>query len=255
MSADPTKPFKFSITSTATGMRPLGNPTEVALLTMSSREIAELTEKDHKHVIRDIRAMLDELSKDGPDLGHVREDKDARGYTSMFYLERELTDTLLTGYSVVLRRKVIARWHELEADVLFRIPQTFAQALRIAAEQAEQIEAQDAQLAVAAPKVQFVDSYVTSTGNKGFREVCKLLKANEREFSAWLDSSGITYRLACERTAYQCHVDAGRFVTKAGTSNDTGHAYNQLKFTPKGVAWVAGEWAKCHVLAQIEGAV
>ena len=85
-------------------------------LTMSSLEISELTGKRHDHVIRDIRAMLDAL-KDAPDLGHVREDKDARGYTAMFHLDRELTDTLLTGYSVPMRRKVVARWHELEAKV------------------------------------------------------------------------------------------------------------------------------------------
>lgn len=90
-------------------------------LTMSSREIAELTGKRHDHVIRDIRAMLDAL-KDAPNLGDasvcedVREDKDARGYTSAFHLNRELTDTLLTGYSIPLRRRVIARWHELEAQ-------------------------------------------------------------------------------------------------------------------------------------------
>ena len=83
--------------------------------TMSSREIAELTGKQHKDVIRDIRVMLDALQKDGADLRHVREDKDARGYTAMFHLDRELTDTLLTGYSVPMRRKVVARWHELEA--------------------------------------------------------------------------------------------------------------------------------------------
>ena len=252
MSADPIKPLK--VITTSTGMEALGNRAEVVLLTMSSREIAELTGKDHKHVIRDIRVLLDELAKDGPDLAHVREDKDARGYTSMFYLDRELTDTLLTGYSVVLRRKVIARWHELEAGVPLRVPQTFAQALRIAAEQAEQIEVQAAQLAVAAPKVQFFDNYVTSTRNKSFRQVCKLLGAKEREFSAWLDSSGITYRLARERTVYQCHIDAGRFVIKAAISSNTGHAYSQLMFTPKGVAWIAGECAKHHVLAQIESA-
>ena len=84
--------------------------------TMSSLEISELTGKRHDHVIRDIRAMLDAL-KDAPDLGHVREDKDARGYTAMFHLDRELTDTLLTGYSIPLRRKVVARWHELESQV------------------------------------------------------------------------------------------------------------------------------------------
>jgi hypothetical protein len=59
---------------------------------------------------RDIRAMLDELVNDGSDLSHPQEDKDARGYTTCFYLNRELTDTLLTGYSAVARRKVIQRW-------------------------------------------------------------------------------------------------------------------------------------------------
>lgn len=82
-------------------------------VTMSSREIAELTGKQHKHVIRDIRAMLDALA-DGPDLGHVHEDRDGRGYTTCFHLDKELTETLVTGYSIPLRHKVIKRLHELE---------------------------------------------------------------------------------------------------------------------------------------------
>lgn len=98
--------------------------TSIALIqntpaTMSSREIAELTGKDHKNVIRDIRTMLEELdAEDGSVLSHVQEDKDARGYTAAFHLSREMTDTLLTGYSTPLRRKVIARWHELEQSHL-----------------------------------------------------------------------------------------------------------------------------------------
>lgn len=107
-----------------------------AVLTMSSREIADLTGKDHKNVIRDIRSMLDDLAGDGSDLSHVREDKDARGYTAAFHLDRELTDTLLTGYSAVLRRKVIARWHELEGGA-HAVPQTLPEALRLAADLAE----------------------------------------------------------------------------------------------------------------------
>lgn len=83
---------------------------------MSSREIAELTGKQHKHVIRDIRGMLDDLENDGPVLGHL-EKKDSRGYTTAFHLDRELTETLITGYSVQLRHKVIKRLHELEGKV------------------------------------------------------------------------------------------------------------------------------------------
>ena len=109
--------------------------TLVTPLEMSSLEITELTGKEHKHVIRDIRTMLDELEKDGPNLDHekdgpdldhlpdgpelnhlqgYREDKDERGYTACFYLNKELTYTLLTGYSVTLRNKVVKRWMALE---------------------------------------------------------------------------------------------------------------------------------------------
>ncbi|WP_445673859.1 Rha family transcriptional regulator [Pseudomonas ceruminis] len=111
-------------------------------VTMSSSEIAELTEKQHKHVIRDIRDMLEALSKDGPVLDHVREDIDARGYTENFHLNRELTETLITGYSIPLRHKVIRRLHELERQVsqqsVFEVPRTRADALRLAADLEEQ---------------------------------------------------------------------------------------------------------------------
>jgi len=211
-------------------------------LTMSSREIADLTGKELGHVNRDIRAMLDGL-QDDPELEHVCEDQDGRGYTTAFHLGRELTYTLLAGYSVVLRRRVIARWQELEAQQSPKLPQTMAQALRLAAEQAEQLEAQQEQLALAAPKVAFVDRYVAATsGEKGFREVCKLLGANEHEFSEFLARAKIMYRLAGKMTPHAERLAAGRFKVKTGTAPRNEHAYAQAKFTPKGVEWIAGLW-------------
>ena len=212
-------------------------------LTMSSRELAELTGKELGHVNRDIRAMLDSL-QDDPELEHVREDQDGRGYTTAFHLGRELTYTLLAGYSVALRRRVIARWQELEAQQMPKLPQTMAQALRLAAEQAEQIDAQQEQLALAAPKVEYVDRYVAANGSMGFRQVAKLLQANEHEFRSWLQDAKIMYRLANEWTAYQNHIEAGRFVVRAGVATANEHAFNTTKFTPKGVEWVAGLWGR-----------
>lgn len=108
--------------------------------TMSSREIAELTGKPHKNVIRDIRVMIDELEKDGSKLSH-QEKIDSRGYTAEFHLSRELTEILITGYSIPLRAKVIRRLHELEQkDAGPAIPSNFADALRLAADQQEQIQ-------------------------------------------------------------------------------------------------------------------
>ncbi len=236
-------------------MRALPQPmTRGAALTMSSREIAELTGKDLSHVNRDIRAMLDTL-KDDPELDHVREDKDGRGYTTAFHLGRELTYTLLSGYSLPLRRRVVARWQELEAGAVPAVPRTMAQALRLAAEQAERIEQQQAQLEAAAPKVEFVDRYVAAkSGERGFREVCKLLRANEHEFSEFLIARQVMYRLAGKMTPHAQHLDAGRFVVRTGTAPRNEHAYAQTKFTPKGVEWIAGLWGQHQARKAQEGA-
>ena len=226
-------------------------------VTMSSSEIAELTGKLHKNVIRDIREMLDELQKDGSDLSHVQETKDSRGYTTLFELDKELTETLLTGYSIPLRHKVIRRLNELQAKldgprVLAMLPDFSnpAAAARAWAEQFELQQAANQALIEAAPKIAFVERYVESTGLKGFRQVAKLLKANESRLREFLLDKKIMYRMGGEWQAYQPHIDAGRFEVKAGTS-DSGHAYNQSKFTPKGVNWIAGLWAQ-HNLKGVE---
>ena len=85
---------------------------------MSTKEIAELTGKEHFHVMRDARDMINELLQynDHPVLDDKQYQilKDVRGYNSEILLDKELTETLITGYSVVLRHKVIRRLHELE---------------------------------------------------------------------------------------------------------------------------------------------
>ena len=219
-------------------------------VTMSSSVIADLTGKLHKNVIRDIREMLDELQKDGSDLSHVCEIKDGRGYTTLFELDKELTETLLTGYSIPLRHKVIRRLNELQAkldgpQIIATLPDFSnpAAAARAWAEQFELQQAASQALIEAAPKIAFVEKYVDSTGLKGFRQTAKLLKANESRFREFLIDKKIMYRMGGEWLAYQPHIDAGRFEVRAGTT-DGGHAFNQSKFTPKGVNWVAGLWAQ-----------
>lgn len=130
------------------------------------------------------------------------------------------------------------------------LPQTFADALRLAADQHDIITAQAAQLEAAAPAVEFVERYADSTGTKGFRQVAKLLKANENEFREFLLDEKILYRLGRELTPHAQHIDAGRFEVKAGTAQNSGHAFNSTRFTPKGVTWVAGEWGKWKVRQQ-----
>jgi len=227
------------------------------VLTMSSREIAELTGKRHADVMRDIRTMMEALQQNA-DLRSVCKSSTYVGENDQSYpqyeLDKDTSLTLLLGYDVVARMKVVKRWQQLEAQAAPAVPRTMSQALRLAAEQAEQIELQQAALALAAPKAEYVDRYVAANGAKGFRQVAKLLGANEHAFRAWLQDEKIMYRLGGEWTAHQCHIDAGRFVVKTGVAQANEHAFNTTKFTPKGVNWVAGLWGQHQARLAQEGA-
>ncbi|EFU6040826.1 TPA: phage antirepressor KilAC domain-containing protein [Citrobacter freundii] len=142
--------------------------------------------------------------------------------------------------SKAVRRTVLAKLKEKESPLL---PQTLPEALRLAADLAEEKIQLENQLAIAAPKAQFVDSYVNASGSLGFREACKLLHIKENAFRQFLIESEIMYLLAGKLTPYAQHIDAGRFTVKTGENQNNGHAFTQNKFTPKGIQWIAGLWA------------
>ena len=80
---------------------------------MSSLEIAELTGKEHFHVLRDTRLMLAELGEDASRFGGMSTDKYGRPLP-IFLLDKHLSITLVSGYSVEIRSRIIKRWMELE---------------------------------------------------------------------------------------------------------------------------------------------
>lgn len=219
-----------------------------ATVTMTSREIADLTGKELSHIHRDIRVMLDELKKDDPDLNHPREDKDSRGYTTCFYLSRELTETLLTGYSVSARLKVIRRWHELEESKVPALPnfsdpvaaaRAWADQVEKTQQQAVELQTKQLLLEQQQPAVDFMGDYVGADGLFRFRDVTKLTGVNERVFRQFLVDNRIMYELNGRWVAFQPHIDAGRFCVKTGVNRSNGHAFNDHMFTAKGIAWVA----------------
>ena len=182
--------------------------------TMSSREIAELTGKRHDHVIRDIRFMVESL-KDSPEMGHLKEDHDARGYTSAFHLDRTLTDILLTGYSIPLRAKVIKRWHELEVkQIKPTIPQTYAQALLEAGRLALELELKEKELEVAKQKVEFVDKFVERGTNRNVTSVAKELGVTAIKLGKWLRAKGYMNKATDKQVWNKEFIDKGYGVQK-----------------------------------------
>lgn len=104
------------------------------ITSMSSIEIADLTNKKHSNVLRDIRVMLSELydlkqdsnlnpesdqnSKMDPfDIEGVNITYADNGMTKQITLEKHHTLVLITGYSAVLRDIVLKRWQYLEEQL------------------------------------------------------------------------------------------------------------------------------------------
>ena len=191
--------------------------------TMSSKEIAELTGKMHKNVIRDVRNMLDELQDDGSVLSRVLEEKDGKGNTVCFKLNKELSITLVAGYSASMRLAIVRRWQELEVkekqNILmlpnFTDPAEAAMAWALQYKE-KQIALQ--QLEVAKPKVEFVDKYVERGSLKTLTDVAKELGVSGKVLGKWLRAEGWAWKRTDKLVWVQEFTDKGYGETKHFTS-------------------------------------
>ncbi|WP_066017837.1 Rha family transcriptional regulator [Endozoicomonas atrinae] len=82
--------------------------------TMSSRQIAEATKKNHADVIRDIKNMCAQLNWNVSKYAGIYCDARNRQQTE-YNLPRYECEVLITGYDVKRRAAVIKRWHDLES--------------------------------------------------------------------------------------------------------------------------------------------
>lgn len=152
--------------------------------TMSSLEIAELTGKRHDAILRDIRNLLNQ----GVDAHNFVEtsytDKSNR-QSPCFNLTKKGCLILASGYDAKLREKIINRWEELESEKRnggFQVPQSFAEALQLAADQAKQIEERqkqieqkEAKIAKLQPKADFAEAAFKAEGKVDIGQAAKIL--------------------------------------------------------------------------------
>ncbi|MGQ7957659.1 phage antirepressor KilAC domain-containing protein [Pseudomonas sp. SP16.1] len=221
-------------------------PTSDNPVTMSTREIAALTGKQHKDVIRDVRVMREALAKDGADLRHLLEHKDARGYTAEFLLDRPLTETLLTGYSIPLRHRVILRLAELEQRTAPpSIPRTLPEALRLAADLAEQNNRLQVAVSEQAPKVEALARIAEAGGSMCLTDAAKHLGVQRCRLIEWMRANRWIYRRegSMRLLAYQPRLAAGLLdhkVSIIGREDDGAERLaSQVRVTAKGLALLA----------------
>lgn len=209
--------------------------------TMSSKEIADMTGKEHYNVLADIRNMFEQLQIDSTEFSGQY--KDSTGRTlPCFNLNKDLSICLVSGYNVQLRMAIIKRWNELEAQVQqqFAVPTTFSQALLLAAqleEQKEQLALQVAQqqqvIEVIQPKADVYDIISNSENTYTIRVAAKLLKIRPKDLTDWLlankwmyGKSAASYRPSAQHDRNHLKLVASQYGT-------------QVRVTGKGLVWIA----------------
>ncbi|MCY4781466.1 phage antirepressor KilAC domain-containing protein [Sphingobacterium sp. UT-1RO-CII-1] len=197
--------------------------------TMSSREIAELTGKNHQHVLRDIQVLNDNyeklsLSKVGQSTYKADNGQQYRQYE----LTKMQTIDLMTGYNIELRIKINRRWEELENKDQFQVPSSMSEALRLAANQAEQIEQQQKQLDEQKPKVVFADSVTQAFNSILIRELAVILAQNgidigEKRLFEYLRNNGFLIKREGKdkNTPTQKSIELGLFTIAERTFNNS----------------------------------
>lgn len=201
--------------------------------TMSSIEIAELTGKDHKHVMRDIRVLLDQgvhQSNFGlmfriTKLGNGAERKDP-----YYELTKKGCLILASGYDAKLRERIIDRWEELENEKRnggFQVPTSFKEALLLAAHQQELIEQQqvlieqkdaeitekDGTIKVLTPKGETYDAIMSSQGLVTINMIAAFLGISAKKLNQLLCQWGVQYKQS------KCYFLTSKYRSKGYTKH------------------------------------
>lgn len=189
------------------------------VITMSSREIAELTGKQHKEVLRDVRNMLKSLGIESAQFCADYMDDKGRTYPC-FNLPKRETLILVSGYSIELRARIIDRWQELEAAKReISVPHDYLSALKalVVSEEAKQAALDKAKelettLALDKPYSELAKA-ITGQATMVRRDWLALMKddsgvnVKERDLTDFLIEQGYCYRdqLSRELRAYAQH--------------------------------------------------
>lgn len=228
------------------------NMTALTNPVMSSLEIAELTGKEHKNVMADIRRMLVEIQS----AEKLADYKDGLRRTQpCLLLDKEETICLVSGYSAALRIRIIRRWQELEQQAhqpAMMIPQTLPEALRLAAELAEQKMELERKVALDAPAVAFAKQIASVEKGITLSAFAKAVGLGSTKLFAMLRERKILMSCRGERwnLPMQEFVDRGYFATRESTFDSNGE--KRISFTPlitgKGQQWLVERLIRDGVL-------
>lgn len=224
-----------------------------------SRDVARFFDKQHKHVLAAIRDLHCSPAFREPNFRPFKI-KDLQGeITSHVLMTRDGFMFLAMGFTGAqagsLKEAFLARFNAMEAELAARatptipaLPQTFAEALQLAADNQRQVE-QAAQIAALTPRSEALAAIADAEGLSNVTVTAKTLQVPPGELWTYLRRERWVYKRDRDGidVAMQTKIDAG-YLTHKTVPVDIGQgrtwAKPQIMVTPKGLTVLATRLGK-----------
>ena len=199
---------------------------------ITSLDISELVQSRHDDTKRSTMRLVDRGVIACPPLAVVQKEANNRTYNVEVYIfsgEQGKLDsiTLVAQLCPEFTAALVKRWYELENQNAVQLPQTFAEALQLAADQARQLE-------LAAPKISHYDTVVEKSHLLTATQVAAKLRMSAVALNKILDEFRVY-----NKTHKRSRVFNTWFEDQGlGELKQTSTGHSQPMFTTKGEAWV-----------------
>lgn len=225
-----------------------GNPVTTSLI------VAEMFEKNHRDVLESIRGIITTAENSAVlKMFYESTYKNSQNKNQpMFIMNRDGFSLLVMGFTgekaLKFKIRFIEAFNAMEQKLRSSapsIPQSFAEALELAAHQARELEAKDKQLAIQAPKVSFADRVIDSGNLVDIGQAAKLLKLpfGRNTFFRKLSEDGILFKGRNEPK--QEYIERGYFELREQPIPRNNHPsllVTKVLVTQSGLFWLSRKY-------------
>ena len=245
--------------------------------TITSIEIAELAGREHKSVMRSIREMEEGWvkicgCKFALTSREVQQPNGGTREVPCYELTKRECLYIATKFNDEARAKLIIRWEELETKERtggFVVPQTFSQALMLAAKQQEQIEEQRAALAqqgeeivklsnevmTMKPKATYYDLILNNPSTVTITQIAQDYGMSAKKFNQILCDFRIQHKVNKQWILYADNINKGYVQSKPTNiplPNGTEKVVYNTEWTQKGRIFLYEKLKQAGILPMIE---
>lgn len=227
-----------------------GNPV------IDSREVAKMTGKQHFNLMRDIQKYVSDIEHNSNlnsatfFIPSTYTDKQNRVRACYLLTQQgcEFVANKMTGKKGNLfTAQYVQTFNQmkLQQQTQFQIPQTYSEALRLAADQQEELEK-------ARPKVEYFDNQMQNPGLMTATEIAKDYGWHARELNAKLHELGVIFKQGKHWVLYQKYAGKGYAQYEPFPFDENRQVRNNLKWTQRGKKFIYDLLAEHDIYPTLE---